>query len=212
MKKLLLFTVMSLLALFLVSCGAEPPATTTYTVTFDSDGGSTVNSVTVNSGETVAAPADPTKEYSTFDGWYQGEKKYNFTFPVTSDITLTAKWERNEYRVKFDTAGGNIIDRAKVLGGDSVQKPQDPTKENYDFDGWYMDGAEYDFSAPVSADITLTAKWKLKNFTVSFDVDGGTETASQTVEVFKTATRPADPEKIGYLFEGWYVGKTRYDF
>ena len=66
---------------------------TTYTVTFDSDGGNAVTEQSVESGETAIKPADPTKEGYTFKGWYLGETEYDFTTPVAENITLKAKWE-----------------------------------------------------------------------------------------------------------------------
>jgi len=66
---------------------------TTYTVTFDSDGGSAVTAQTVESGKTATKPADPTKEGYTFKGWYLDGSEYDFSTPVTGAITLKAKWE-----------------------------------------------------------------------------------------------------------------------
>ena len=63
-----------------------------YTVSFDTDGGSTVAPQTVKNGKTAAKPADPTKEGYTFGGWYLGETAYDFSTPVTKNITLKAKW------------------------------------------------------------------------------------------------------------------------
>lgn len=73
----------------------EPEPTTTYTVTFDSNGGSAVASQTVTSGETATEPVDPTKSGYDFDAWYSDNQfttEYNFATPVTADITLYAKW------------------------------------------------------------------------------------------------------------------------
>lgn len=74
----------------------EASVPTTYTVTFDSDGGSAVTAQTVESGKTATKPADPTKAGYTFKGWYLGETAYDFATPVTGNITLKAKWEKIE--------------------------------------------------------------------------------------------------------------------
>ena len=66
--------------------------TANYTVTFDTDGGSKVNSQTVPYGETAKTPAIPAKTGYTFAGWYLDGKAYDFTAPVTANMTLTAKW------------------------------------------------------------------------------------------------------------------------
>ena len=65
-----------------------------YTVEFDTDGGSKVESVSVVEGDPVKAPADPTKEGYEFLGWYNGDAEWDFETPVTEDIVLTAKWEK----------------------------------------------------------------------------------------------------------------------
>lgn len=75
---------------------AVKPVVTTYTVTFNSDGGSTVSSQTVESGSQATKPANPTRDGYTFLGWYNGSIAYSFSSKVTSDITLTAKWEKVE--------------------------------------------------------------------------------------------------------------------
>jgi len=210
MKKILLIVFAALFfAAFLVSCRSEPIA---YTVNFDTDGGEKIASITVNDGEVVAEPDEPEKEYSIFLGWYLDDNEYDFSTPVTSNITLTAKWEREEYRVKFDTAGGNLIDRVKVYGGDSVERPEDPIKENFVFLGWYIGNEEYDFSTPISEDITITAKWKIVEFTIKFNTDGGTSIETQSVEFSGVVTEPEAPIKEGYVFRGWYLGNEKYDF
>lgn len=72
--------------------GVTVPSVTTYTVTFDSDGGSEVPSQTVQDGQTASEPTEPTKEGATFSGWLLDGEEYDFSTPVTSDITLTAYW------------------------------------------------------------------------------------------------------------------------
>ena len=75
---------------------AVKPAVTTYTVIFNSNGGSSVNSQTVESGSSATKPADPTKDGYIFERWYNGSSIYSFSSKVTSDITLTAKWKKIE--------------------------------------------------------------------------------------------------------------------
>ena len=83
-----------------------------------------------------------------------------------------------------------------------------PIKEGYTFVGWFNGDKEYDFNTPVTADITLTAKYEVTKYTVSFS-DG---VESQEVEHGKTAVKPADPKKEGYTFVGWFNGDKEYDF
>ena len=108
MKKRFLVFLLTIITVFtLTSCSKK------FTVTFDTDGGSAVSAVEVKKGKTVAKPADPTKEGYTFDGWYLGDEKYNFSTAVKEDITLKAHWEAKTFTVTFTTspntsAEGNI--------------------------------------------------------------------------------------------------------
>ena len=141
--------------------------TEVYTVTFDSYGGTPVPPAQeVEYGLTATKPADPTLKGYTFAFWYLGEDEqnataYDFDTPVTENITLTAKWEINKFKVTFDTDGGEPIpDDQFVEWGLFVEEPTtEPTKTGYTFDGWYLGDEKYDFSAAVEQNITLTAKW-----------------------------------------------------
>ena len=79
-----------------------------YTVTFQSEGGSEVASQ-IRANTPADRPADPTKEGYTFIGWYNGESEWNFADAVTEALTLTAKWQLNQYTITFDTAGGSEV-------------------------------------------------------------------------------------------------------
>ena len=104
-KRNLLFLSLLILGAFLITgCWLIP--TPTYTVTFDSQGGSYVDPQTVEHGGLAIEPADPTKTGYTFAGWYKESgciNAWNFaTDTVTSDITLYAKWNINSYTVTFN--------------------------------------------------------------------------------------------------------------
>ena len=199
--------------------------TEVYTVTFDSYGGTPVPPAQeVEYGLTATKPADPTLKGYTFDFWYLGEDEqnataYDFDTPVTENITLTAKWNINKYTVTFDSYGGTPVPPAQeVEYGLTATKPADPTLKGYTFDFWYLGEDEqnataYDFDTPVTENITLTAKWNINKYTVTFDSYGGTPVPpAQEVEYGLTATEPAAPEKTGYTFDGWYLGDEKYDF
>lgn len=163
-------------------------------------------------------PVEPTLKGYTFDGWYlDGEEEpFDFGTTITSDITLTAKWEINKYTVTFDSYGGSKVDPQVVEYGLYAQEPEEPTLKGFTFAYWYLDDENeaYDFeNTPVTADITLTAKWNINKYTVAFNTDGGTPVPpAQEVEYGLTATEPAAPEKTGYTFDGWYLGDEKYDF
>jgi uncharacterized repeat protein (TIGR02543 family) len=133
-----------------------------YTVTFDTQGGSNIASVAVAYGTPVAKPAtDPVREGFIFDGWLKGTATYNFDTAVTGNLALTAKWIPITFTVTFDSQGGTAKAAAKVNYGNTVAKPTAPTKTGYTFDNWYLGDSKtpYDFTTPIKADITLTAKW-----------------------------------------------------
>ena len=199
--------------------------TEVYTVTFDSYGGTPVPpKQEVEYGHAATKPADPTLKGYTFAFWYLGEDEqnataYDFNTPVTGDITLTAKWNINKYTVTFNSYGGTPVPPAQeVEYGHTATKPADPTLKGYTFAFWYLGEDEqnataYDFNTPVTGDITLTAKWNINKYTVTFNSYGGTPVPpAQEVEYGLTATKPAAPEKTGYTFDGWYLGDEKYDF
>ena len=137
-----------------------------YNVTFDSNGGTAVSSAAVEAGQKVAEPAAPTRTGYTFAGWYTakgGGSKYDFTKPVTADMTLYARWTVNKYTVAFDANGGSAVKSATVEHGKTVVKPADPTRTNYTFTGWYTaksGGAKFDFAKPITSNVTVFAQWQ----------------------------------------------------
>ena len=197
-----------------------------YTVTFNSYGGTPVPPAQeVEYGLTATKPDDPTLKGYTFAFWYLGEDEenataYDFNTPVTENITLTAKWNINKYTVTFNSYGGTPVPPAQeVEYGLTATKPDDPTLKGYTFAFWYLGDDEqnataYDFNTPVTENITLTAKWNINKYTVTFNSYGGTPVPpAQEVEYGLTATEPATaPTKTGYTFDGWYLGDEKYDF
>ena len=188
-----------------------------YKVTFNNDGVTEV--VEVQESNTVTKPTDPTKEGYTFDGWYYNGIKFDFTTGITQNMTLEARWiaaNTKTWKVTFDVAGGESIESLNVEDGKKIDKIPTPTKEGYTFDGWYYNGTKYDLEQTVTKDITLVAHWNknqnITKYTVTFNTDGGSKVKSQSIELNKTASKPADPTKEGYVFLGWYQGNTAFDF
>lgn len=124
------------------------------TVTFLSDGESAAPSQ-IRANTPADQPADPTKEGYTFIGWYNGESEWNFETPVTADLTLTAKWQLNQYTITFDTAGGSEVAPITQDYGTTITAPANPSKTGYTFAGW-------DKTIPSTmpaGDMTITARW-----------------------------------------------------
>ncbi len=152
------------------------PVTKKYTVKFDSNGGSKVSNQTVEENKTAPEPTNPTRTGYTFKGWTLNNQTYDFSKPVTKDITLKAKWEEikqtsseesepttpvtKKYTVKFDSNGGSKVSNQTVEENKTAPEPTNPTRTGYTFKGWTLNNQTYDFSKPVTKDITLKAKWE----------------------------------------------------
>ncbi|WP_179090274.1 InlB B-repeat-containing protein [Paenibacillus sp. FSL H8-0548] len=181
-----------------------------YIVSFNSNSGSSVNSQSVNYGGSAATPDAPTRTGHTFEGWYSDSKlanAYGFTAAVTGNITLYAKWTINSYTVSFNSNSGSSVNSQSVNYGGSAATPDAPTRAGYTFDGWYSDSdlrSPYGFTAAVTGDIMLHAKWIANNYTVSFDSNGGTAVAAQTMSAGEALSKLPAPTKVGYIFQGWF--------
>ena len=166
-----------------------------YTITFDTAGGSAVASITQDYGTPITAPADPTREGYTFTGW---DRDIPATMPA-ENMTVTAKWKVNQYTITFDTNGGSEITPITQDYGTAITAPANPTREGYTFIGW-------DKAIPATMpaeNMTITAKWKVNQYTITFDSNGGSEIAPITQDYGTAITTPADPTREGYTFIGW---------
>ncbi|WP_337099389.1 InlB B-repeat-containing protein [Paenibacillus sp. YIM B09110] len=189
----------------------------TYSVLFDSQGGSIVaNAPTIPAGTTVAKPIDPTRAGYAFAGWYSDTSystPWNFLADtVNANTTLYAKWtaDANALRtVTFDSQGGSAVaSETNVIAGTTVPKPSDPTRAGYAFAGWYKEASgttAWNFATDtVSANLTLYAKWDVA-YTVTFDSQEGSAVDIATgVRAGTTVAKPTDPTREGYTFAGWY--------
>ena len=123
-----------------------------YTITFDTAGGSKIDSITQDYGTAITTPANPTREGYTFIGW---NREVPETMPA-ENVTITAQWKINRYTITFDTAGGSEIASITQDYGTAITVPANPTREGYTFIGW-------DKAIPATMpaeNITVTAQWK----------------------------------------------------
>ena len=166
-----------------------------YTVTVKPENGEADITITQDYGTQIAAPADPTREGYTFIGW---DTEIPTTMPA-ENMTITAKWKVNSYTITFDTAGGSEIAPITQDYGTAIAAPADPTREGYTFIGWDM---EIPTTMPAE-NMTITAKWKVNSYTITFDTAGGSEIAPITQDYGTAIVAPADPTREGYTFIGW---------
>lgn len=169
-----------------------------YTVTFQSEGGSEVASQ-IRANTPADQPADPTKEGYTFIGWYNGESEWNFETPVATDLTLTAKWQLNQYTITFDTAGGSEVPSITQDYGTAITPPAAPTRTGYTFAGWDRESP----TTMPAENITLTARWQVNQYTITFKPENGGQDIVIKQDYGTAITAPANPTKTGYTFAGW---------
>ena len=174
----------------------------THTVIFVNDDGTTFGSVELEEGQPLSPP-EPVREGYEFDGWYADEGLTELfdleNAEITKDTTVYVKWTVNEYTITFDTDGGSEIDPITQDFGTEITAPEDPVKEGYSFDGWEPEIPE---TMPAQ-DLTVTAKWTVNEYTITFDTDGGSEIDPITQDFGTEITSPEDPVKEGYTFNGW---------
>ncbi|CAM4218587.1 InlB B-repeat-containing protein [Erysipelothrix aquatica] len=188
-----------------------------YTVTFETGGGTPVAPIkNVKYDQTIKEPAAPHREGYGFDGWYHDAtftRQWNFaTDTVTDDTVLHALWDYQRYNVMFESYGGTPVATIEDINhGEKVPQPADPIREGYQFVGWYHDDTltqKWDFETELlTKDTTLHAKWLLNSYQVHFQSNGGTVIPSTTTEHGMPVTKPIDPIRIGYTFDGWYQNK-----
>ncbi len=177
-------------------------------VVFDSNGGSDVSSVLVDCDDMLKRPSDPSRAHYTFLGWYLSGELYVFNTPVTEEITLVAEWIKNPI-ITFDTDGGTEIAPREITYNTTITSPTS-IKTGYKFLGWYLNDEPYNFSTPVTEDITLVAEWE-KLCVVTFDTDGGYEIEPQYVEKNGYAYFPWT-SKAYHDLVGWKLNGAEFDF
>ena len=166
-----------------------------YTITFDTNGGSEIDSITQDYGTKITAPADPTRKGYTFKGW---DKEIPETMPA-DNITVKAQWEINQYTITFDTNGGSEIAPITQDYGTEITAPDNPTRKGYTFKGWDKEIPE---TMPAE-NMTVKAQWEINQYTITFDTNGGSEIAPITQDYGTEITAPDNPTRKGYTFKGW---------
>lgn len=201
--------------------------TNVYTVSYNTNGGSSVNSEAVLDGNLATQPTNPTKNGYTFEGWYTDEAlttAYNFATPVTSNITLYAKYTPASYTITYNLDGGenSLVNPTSYTIEDSAIILEPATRTGYAFLGWYNSVGQLVTSIASGSygNITLYAHWELTasvTYTVNFYRIVGDATPISSVEVPENTPvlAPEEPTRVDYTFAGWYSDSSLtipYDF
>lgn len=189
----------------------------THTVRYVTGTDASIPNATVDDGDALPLPANPTRDGYKFLGWFterNGGDKVTSDTVVNGDMTVYAQWERiiPTYTVRYDLNGGDgTIAPASIKEGEKVAIPTDPTRNGYKFLGWFTastGGDKVTADTVVNGDMTVYAQWEriIPTYTVSYDVNGGNESyRDATVSEGGKVTLPADPTRDGYKFLGWFT-------
>lgn len=197
--------------------GGDASVVETFTVTFDTHGGTPVSPM-VYVSEIKHSPVTTRRNYD-FEGWYDSatyENKITFPYALTSDMTLHANWTSGEvtttYTVTFETNGGTPVE--SLVDVTSVEAEPQTERTGYRLLGWFTSNEELSpISYPyiLTKDTTLYAKWEADTptYRVDFDTDGGTP-VNPMIDVSVISTAPVTT-KSGYALTGWYLSTTDTD-
>ena len=159
-------------------------------------------SYTIESG--LITLKEPTRVGYTFVGWYNGEQLVTTIDSNTlENISLTAKWTVNSYKLTFDV-DGNLTERTFKYG-ESITAIENPTKVGHTFVGWSEELPE---TMPAN-DITVEAKWAINSYDITYDLAGGVNNSENptTYTIESGLITLKNPTREGYTFLGWYNGE-----
>lgn len=195
----------------------------TCTVSFNANGGTGPQSVTVAAGSLLAKPADPLREGYRFAGWFTDgtfTTPWNFeTGAVNASMILVARWETWTYWVTFASPGAETAASPEYLGVSSpastlANLPSPPVRRGYLFRGWYTEdnggGEAFTTATAVASDVTVYAAWDSYAYQVTFsapDATAAPNPAALTVAspAVNVGSLPAEPAREGYTFAGWWT-------
>ncbi len=184
--------------------------TESYTIAFDSGEGTPVASQNIRKNGKAVKPENPYRDGYYFECWMLNGIEYRFDALVTSDLTLVAKWTES-CTIVFDSAGGSSVEAEIIKKGTTAVKPEDPTRDNDVFEGWYQDDNKFDFDTAIDKNITLKAHWTTA-YKVTFDSAGGSKVDYQIVKAGEKATAPASPIREGNIFKHWIKDDSIFEF
>lgn len=186
-------------------------------ITLEPENGEYYHEFWRTSGEPFGPLPTPVKAGYIFDGWWtekEGGTEITSDMIVLEDATYYAHWIEGEpaYTIIFDANGGTVSPGTKTVEvGQPYGELPEPVKEGYTFAGWYTsryggNRIEPGYTVGTAQDQTLYAHWSIKWYTVTFNANGGTvSTKSKEVYFGGTYGTLPEPERDGYIFQGWYT-------
>lgn len=175
-------------------------------ITFDSNGGSKVEDISITCGTKIQKPeTQPSKDGFDFVGWAYNDEVFEFDKEINEDITLIATYEKKEetkvVTITFNSNGGTPIKSIEILEGSILENmPTNPTKSGYEFIGWYLENSLFDFSTKISEDVILVAQWEkvVTESSSSSENNNGVKSKYKCVADFTKETGEINVE-VGYI-------------
>lgn len=134
----------------------------THIVSFDTNGGIAMEDITVRDKNTLSSIPKPMREGYSFEGWYLNDLPFTNENKIEEDITLIAKWKKDDreyFTITFDSLEGSEIKSITVASGTILENYPEPIKSGYTFKGWYYQNKIFDLKTPINSNIILVAKW-----------------------------------------------------
>jgi len=181
------------------------------TISFETNDGSLIDPITQDEDSVIIEPANPTKTYYDFVGWYTEPELtnlYTFTTMPIDDFTLYAKWVEATSTINFNTTGGSEVNSITQNENSAVVAPASPIQPHYDFAGWYTEPEllnEYEFVVMPINDITLYAKWTVSQSTITLSNHLSDDVVEITQDEESIVTTPNNPTNEYFFFSGWYL-------
>lgn len=206
----------------------------TYTIAFNSNGGSAVSNKAATYDVAIGTLTTPTRAGYNFNGWYNSDftiqysaASINLTATHESTVIMYASWTPRTLTINYANGGGTgtMPSSSGFYDGEVLVKANGFTRTGYTFTGWLNSDAlattvnptantnysvnnlssTIDDAGVTSATITLTAQWQINQYTITFIANGGTATAAKTQDYNSSVTQPTNPTRPGYSFGGWFT-------
>lgn len=206
----------------------------TYTIAFNSNGGSAVSNKAATYDVAIGTLTTPTRAGYNFSGWYNSDftvqysaASINLTATHEGTVTMYASWTPRTLTVNYANGGGTgtMTSSSGFYDGEVLVKANGFTRTGYTFTGWSNSdslattvnptantnysvnnlSSTIDDAGVTSAVITLTAQWQINQYTITFIANGGTATAAKTQDYNSSVTQPTNPTRPGYSFGGWFT-------